>query len=474
MEREEVLADIFPRQAEFLEASLSGKYSFILYGGAIRGGKTYAMLILFILLCKKYPGSRWAVVRKDLPTIKKNLYPSWNKIKPTNFIEKDATSGNQTVTFKNGSTLIFFPESYDIDKNLDRWRGFEVNGFGFEEINECQQESLFKAFERAGSYIIPRTKQQPKPIVVATCNPCNNWVKELIYNPWKMNTLRPNWLYIQSTIYDNKPLLKQQPHYLQNLKDTLTNLHYEIFVNGNWDVQLKTGGEFYKSFDLEKHIKEISYISDLPLHISFDDNVNPYLPMLIFQIEGKKVWVIDEITGITPNNTVMKVCEIFCMKYGSHKAGLFVYGDSTAKKEDTKLEKGYNFYTIIQDCLRNFRPTMRILNSNPSVKMRGNFMNSIFENNYNGIEIVINMACKKTIEDFVYLKEAPDGTKHKELEKDPYTKKSYQKLGHLSDCLDYGICAAFMGDFTSYQKNNNFYNLPPSRAVTRNDFNFTL
>ena len=70
--KRQVLFAPFPKQQEFLDAVFSYKYSFIVFGGAIRGGKTYALLGLFILLCKIYPGSRWAIVRKDLPTIKKN------------------------------------------------------------------------------------------------------------------------------------------------------------------------------------------------------------------------------------------------------------------------------------------------------------------------------------------------------------------------------------------------------------------
>jgi hypothetical protein len=26
---------------------------------------------------------------------------------------------------------------------------------------------------------------QPKPVVVGTCNPTQGWLKELVYNPWK-------------------------------------------------------------------------------------------------------------------------------------------------------------------------------------------------------------------------------------------------------------------------------------------------
>src|SRR5258708_38682198 len=118
----EVLFEPFPKQEEFIEASFSGNFTFILFGGAIRGGKTFALLAVFIVLCRIFPGSRWAIVRKDLPTIKRNLYPSWEKIKPANFITS-FPQNTHTVTFKNGSQIIFFPENDATDKDKNRWKG---------------------------------------------------------------------------------------------------------------------------------------------------------------------------------------------------------------------------------------------------------------------------------------------------------------------------------------------------------------
>jgi hypothetical protein len=260
--------------------------------------------------------------------------------------------------------------------------------------------------------------------------------------------LPEGWLYIPAKITDN-------PHLTDAYKENLKNMprfQYEVFVEGNWDVQMKTGGEFYKCFEVNKHVSKTYYNPELPLHISFDDNVSPYLPVGIFQIVGKNIYMIDEIAGVTPNNTVKSVCNEFARKYPSHDAGLFIYGDATASKEDTKLEKGYNFYRLITDALQKYRPTLRVLRSNPSVKMRGDWINTIFEKEYNGIKIVIGTNCKKTINDFIAVKEAPDGTKNKETATDPNTKKSFQVVGHFSDLTDYLICSAFSNDFLQYQR----------------------
>jgi hypothetical protein len=287
---------------------------------------------------------------------------------------------------------------------------------------------------------------------MATCNPTFEWFKAIVYDKWKTNTLPIKWLYIPAKITDNvdKNGKSNLPEaYLESLKN-MPKFEYMVFVEGNWDVKLKTGGEFYKSFEINEHVKRTKYNPDLPLHISWDDNVIPYLPCGIFQIEYNQIRMIDEIAGITPENTVRAVCNEIKRKYPRHRSGIFLYGDATANKRDTKLEQGQNFYTIIEDHLKDYRIINRVSTSNPSVVMRGNWINSIFETNLGDIEIIIDENCIKMISDFVSLKEAPDGTKLKEMATDSKTKARFQKVGHFTDLFDYIICAAFKEKYDDY------------------------
>lgn len=431
-----------PKQEEAMNALQSEKYNFILYGGAIRGGKSVWGLSALLVLCTVFPKSRWCVIREDMEKIRTTTIPSFRKIEPSGVLKQSPYE----YTHPNGSVILFKSENYAQDKDLDWMKGLEVNGFLFEEINECQEKSLNKAFERAGSWIIPHTSIQPKPIIMATCNPTFGWVKTLIYDRYKTDELPSKWLYIPAKITDNPHL---EPAYLESLEN-MPKFEYMVYVEGNWDIQLKTGGEFYKQFEIAKQVIQKSYRPDLPLHISWDDNVNPYLPCGIFQIEGTKLYMIDEITGITPNNTIKGVCAEIIRKYTAHKAGMFVYGDATAKKQDTKMEDGHNFYTLILKHLEQYRPVSRVLSSNPSVVMRGNWINSVFENGNGGIDFYISENCKTAISDFVMLKEAADGTKLKEMATDPKTGARFQKVGHFSDLFDYICCSAFAPQFKNY------------------------
>jgi hypothetical protein len=433
----------FPQQMQMINEVRSGEKDILLYGGAIRGGKTFAALITLVLLCKFFKQSKWAVVRTDMQKLKKTTIPSFNKICPAHLFKYD--SSTNTVTFKNGSQIIFFGENYNHDKELNRWRGLEVNGFLLEEANELNVKSFYKAIERAGSHNIPR---MPPPIIICTCNPSQNWVKEKFYDPWKKNELNPRWSYIPAKITDN-PYVDER--YKENLKN-MPRFEYKVFVEGDWDILLKTGVEFYKEFNIEKHVKPVAYNPKLPLWLSFDENVHPYFAASLWQVNGKKAMQVDEFCMKPPRNTVRDMINEFYRRYPYHQNGLLITGDATSKKQNVRTDNGDDLYRLIQTGLSDYKPQLRVPPSNPAVFIRGQFINNIFCNNTNGIEIIIGENCKNTILDLQNVKQAADDTKLKVTVKDNATGITYQEWGHLSDCMDYAIIRIFNSEFESFKR----------------------
>jgi hypothetical protein len=433
------------KQLMLIEAALSGKYKIIVYGGAIKGAKTYGMFLLALLAQLKYPGIRMVFVRKDMPTIQRNAYPTWDKIHPANVIDdRRRDNVNPRVLFENKSELIFFGENYDSDKDLNRWRGLDVNWFLLDEVNELSEASFYKAIERSGSYVFENSNTPP-PLIVATCNPAQNWSKELIYNKWKTNTLPEGWLYIPATIYDN-PYLPTE--YLEGLK-LLPKYQYEVFVNGNWEIQLKTGGEFYKCWEFGRDVQEVKYNPDLPLRITFDWNVRPYVTLNVWQLEGKTATKINEILLPSPRNRTEYACTEFASTYPEHKAGLYVYGDPTGLKEDTRTEKGTNDFTIVLGALRQYHPQLCLFPKSLPPAQRGNFINTCFDKNFDGIKIIHGANCKQSIDEYSNLKEAMDNTKAKSPEKGA-DGVQYQKYGHISDADDYFLTYVFQAEYQKY------------------------
>ena len=162
--------------------------------------------------------------------------------------------------------------------------------------------------------------------------------------------------------------------------------------------------------------------------------------------------LIDLVLGKNPNNTVAWVCREIERKYMSHIAGVFIYGDATSQKDDVKQEKGYDLFKLIINALAKFKPVRRVAASNPSVVMRGNFINTILQQEFEGIEFIVNSSCTEAIDDFMYTKEASDGKKDKKTVKDPKTGITYQPYGHISDATDYLICYAFRTEYLNYER----------------------
>ncbi len=300
-----------------------------------------------------------------------------------------------------------------------------------------------------------------KDVYTQVCEKWSNDEQEIKNPQGELETIPPNTLIIRSTYLNNywvvgfpDDKLNKGFYDIQTIADFEADKKsdynfYKIYALGEWG-RLTKGGEFYKAFNPSVHVRsDIYYNSDLPLHISFDENVNPYLSLSIYQAEGNTVCKIDEICLTNPLNTLNHTLTEFKRRYPVNKSGLYVYGDRTSLKADTKLEKGQNFFTIITNNLREYNPSLRLPTRNPPVAMRGNFIN---EKILGGNLFFISDKCKNTITDYLYTKEASDGTKLKEKAKDPNTGVTYEKYAHLNDTDDYMIIQYFQREFLLYQR----------------------
>ena len=274
-----------------------------------------------------------------------------------------------------------------------------------------------------------------------------------------------------STYHDNRWLPDAFGLYLESLKysnNPANRYYYTIYTLGKWGNKM-TGGLFYKMFDRAKTETTYTYNPDLPLFLSFDFNVSPGMHCLIGQAQGQNIFLIDEIKTVSPSNNTVGICREFIRRYNMHTSGLFVTGDPSGNNQDTRSEHGNNDYKIIKRELSQFNPVIKVDSKHPPVVARGNFINNIFESNFMGLSIQIGKA-PILIDDLLNLKEASDGTKWKAKEKDKTTGVSFERWGHMSDCLDYLICLVFKKEF------NNFIN--PSgnslnRRIGRSDYTNT-
>lgn len=433
-----------------------------------------------------FPRSRWVLLRQSNVVLEETLLVSVQSLLDAG-LNNDVRrwrkkQGGGTITLNNGSQIIFMAESFDQDKDLNRFKGLEVNGFGIDEINEIEEVTLDKCIERAGSW--QHSPGCPRKIF-STCNPTHNWVKTRVYDKFIKGELPTGWAYVPAKITDNPHLDKA---YVEGLKD-LPIFQYQCFVEGDWDAMPRTGGEFYKLFNHETAVRPLRYDPKKALHLAWDFNVNPYMTCCIWQIDikwakrgGEYVKITDayqigEICLKSPRNTTKAVCYEFKRLYPGHASGVYIYGDPSGDKEDTRSEKGHNDYTIIRQELSVYKPSIKVQKVAPSVVMRGNFINTVFYAGYNGLNFYLNnedssgaMKCTNSINDYLYLKEDSDGTKKKEKVRDPITQVTYEKYGHTSDANDYFICTAFAEQYVEYQRGGMAFPVSLGRNVTRHGY----
>lgn len=245
---------------------------------------------------------------------------------------------------------------------------------------------------------------------------------------------------------------------------------YQVYAKGLWTAK-QTGGNFYKKFNRTKNVSDrVAYDPKLPLHITFDFNVNPYVTLLVWQMpDVKKLVQIDEILLRNPLNDTASACKEFSRKYQGHTAGLFVYGDPNGDQEDTRSEKGHNDFRLIVKELAPFRPQVRIFTSAPAVVMRGNFINTVFDSNFDGCEIIISSKCNTSINDYSYLKEAADGTKAKIKVKNEETGIQEEKYGHTSDAGDYFIIYVLLESYNTYQRGGHSGKVTTGKTISKNN-----
>lgn len=238
-----------------MDAISDGVSRIIGFGGGIRGTKTWGSLASIFALCRIFPGSRWAIIRKDLQRLRDTTVPSFEKLRAkTGGFVGAINQGTWTSTCRNGSEILFRGENIDKDPELLRFHGYEVNGFLNEEADELSERTLVKEIERAGTWIVPNG-EQPPAYILNTFNPCATWPRKRFYVPWRDGNLKAPYAFIPSTSADNPFISDAQKEAWKEMPEH----EYKRFVMGDWE---SLPGGFYDtlnpdvlvdSFEAPKH-----------------------------------------------------------------------------------------------------------------------------------------------------------------------------------------------------------------------------
>lgn len=401
------------------------------YGGAIRGGKTYVSLFILMVLCKMYPGSRWHVVREDMPALKGTSITSLEKLIGGSLNwhwRRD--SSDYYVEYVNKSRIYFKGENFSQDPHLNDFLGLETNGIMMEQLEELTEKGFNIILSRTGSWYID---PMPPGLILTTFNPTQSWVKDRIHVPFLKGTLPEKWHYQPALPKDNPFVTEDQWSNWQMMDDR----YQKQFIDGDWTNFDDTDNRWAWAFSRAK-VQNWKPVADpqFDLILSWDFNRNP-MACTVAQIPDYKKIMIPKVYKLA-NMGCDGICERIKVEFPN-----FLYiitGDYSGDTDTTLFEEHVSNYTIIQQKLNLSDQQIQIM-PNPKMVKNRTLVNTILQHMPHEIH---EDDAKQLIWDFENVKAMGDGT----IDKGAGTadRKDPAKQADVLDTYRY-LVNRFLGDY---------------------------
>lgn len=478
----------------------------ILFGGS-SSGKSYSVAQI-ILIFTLWEGSNTLVMRKVGASIRDSIYQDFktaaDQLGITNLFR--FSDGVKTITcLSNGARIVF--------KGLDDSE--KIKGLSSFKRVVLDEESEFE--EEDYKQIRKRLRGMVGQQIITTFNPIKetHWIKTQVFDKEKWHDIPkiveiagrelPPQLTDVKSIRMNEPKsilnprtkeIEEHPSdtvviqttYLNNFwvvgspdgtygfydeqcvadfeRDRLNDPdYYNVYALGEWGV-IRTGSEFFSSFNRGVHTGVCKYDPTLPVHISVDSNVLPYISITYWQIalEGDKKHIrqIGETCADSPNNTVRKAAKLVAKRL--HEMGVdkvILHGDASTRAANNIDDEKRSFHDLFIDTLQKegIEVEDKVSNKNPSVPMSGEFINAIFDVIFPGLQITIDENCKVSIEDYMSVQKDVNGGILKTKVKNKITMQTYEEHGHISDTFRYVVVDMLREEFLlfSNRRKRNLY-----------------
>ena len=146
-----------------------------LFLGGYGSAKTYGACLKLLRLITKYPGSRWAIIRRVHKQLKATTMVTFDSLVPSSFLtSRNDTDG--TRVFTNGSTVQFL--GLDTPGTLGVLQGLEINGAFIDQAEEISEKIFDTVDARVGRWT--KLADMPERWLFLTANPTDelHWLYE--------------------------------------------------------------------------------------------------------------------------------------------------------------------------------------------------------------------------------------------------------------------------------------------------------
>ena len=234
--------------------------------------------------------------------------------------------------------------------------------------------------------------------------------------------------------------------------------YFQVYALGEWG-HIRTGAEFFPSFNRGTVCGKFPINRDLPIHLCMDSNVLPFVTATMFQKEYKpddvqQVTQIGELPIESPNNSARKAARVIAkhLRGIGYTDKVYLHGDASGKAANTIDEHNRSFFDLVIDELEKegFEVVDCIGKKNPSVSASGEFINAVWDGRVPGVVINIDNSCVTSIDDYQAVQKDENGAMAKMKVKDPVSKLSYEAHGHIADCLRYACTDLLRPQYTEF------------------------
>jgi phage terminase large subunit len=224
----------------------------MVFGGGAAGGKSFLLGLLIAMACKKYPGTRWALARKELKSLKQtSLATLISKVHRVLGIGENDYKLNlldSTLEYSNGSQILLLDlTAKPSDPEMESLGSLELTGAFVDEIGEVNKKAFDILASRVNRWLNKEYGLTGK--IVGSTNPSPGFVRQEFFDKYeKMGAGRmQKWqngfvyvngerlpaydVYIKSTAVDN-PFIDE--NYVEGLR-RLPPQERKRLLDGDWN-----------------------------------------------------------------------------------------------------------------------------------------------------------------------------------------------------------------------------------------------
>jgi hypothetical protein len=258
-EYESAKVDGFSVQSRFISDFTS---DYCLNSGGYGSGKSTALYIKLILLCKCFPGNRVLMGRKTLSDIDRAVLPELFALMPSSWFEHRVKDG--LINIDNGSQIVLFGLDamqsgtvVDIKKAQQKLKSLNLGAYFIDQLEEVE----LSVIEVLNSRL--RRKEVPFRQGNSDCNPANFWAyhqfklkKKLDDNQWIPDEDNNSALYESSMMHNpNLPW-----DYIRKQLG-MDESYVRRFVRGEWTTDILLKGTVFA----QEHIRHMESLSKPPI-----------------------------------------------------------------------------------------------------------------------------------------------------------------------------------------------------------------